>query len=329
MVMFRTCTAVAGVLALAAGFGTPALAQSDYPSRTVTIVSPVATGGTYSAAARIIATGLEQRLRQSFVVENRLGAGTVLGTNSVAKAAPDGYTLLVAGNPALAISPIVNKSLPYDPAADFAPIYFVGRSPQVLVVNADLPIRSVADIARYAKDNPGKLNYASTGAGTVLHLQGESLKSQLGLDITHVPYRGATPAVSDVAAGHVSMMFITHSVALGAIQAGKLRVLGISTKDRDEALPDIAPLAELGLPGFDMAVWYMLLAPAKTPNAIVERLHSEVGAIMSDAAVRRQLVTQGITPAGSLSPAQLTAYIKSEIEYWGSIGRKAGVAGTQ
>ncbi|MBM3529179.1 MAG: tripartite tricarboxylate transporter substrate binding protein [Alphaproteobacteria bacterium] len=318
---------VSAGLALALAGATAAFAQADYPSRTVTIVSPVATGGTYSAAARIIGAKLEERLRQPFVIENRQGAGTVLGTNSVAKAAPDGYTLLVAGNPALAINATVSKSLPYDPVADFAPIYFVGRTPQVLVVNAALPIRSVAEIVRYAKDNPGKLNYASTGAGTVLHLQGELLKGELKLDITHVPYRGASPALSDVAAGHVSMMFVGHSVARGMIDAGKVRAIGISTKERDDNLKGIPPLAETGLPGFDLALWYMLLAPARTPQPVVDRLHAEVEAIYGDAAVRSQLVSQGITPGRSMKPDALRAYIRSEIAFWGAIAKKAGVAG--
>jgi tripartite-type tricarboxylate transporter receptor subunit TctC len=214
--------------------------------------------------------------------------------------------------------------------ADFAPIAFLGRSPQVLLVNAALPIRSVADIVRYAKENPGKLNYASTGAGTVLHLQGELMKSQLGLDITHVPYRGAAPALNDIAAGHVALMFATYSVARPLVEAGRLRVIGISTKEPDDDLKDIPPLAETGLPGFDLAVWYMLMAPAMTPPPIVETLHREVAATLSDAAIRRQIITQGVIPAASSPPVEtLKGYIRSEMDYWGAIARKAGVAGTQ
>jgi tripartite-type tricarboxylate transporter receptor subunit TctC len=315
-------------LALASGIPTAALAQSDYPSRTVTIVSPVATGGTYSSYARIIGAKLEERLHQTFIVENRLGGGTVVGTNSVAKAAPDGYTLLMAGSPALAISPTVNKSLSYDPAADFSPISLIGHSPQVLVVNAALPIKSVEDMVRYAKDNPGKLNYASTGPGTVVHLQAELMKNQLGLDLTHVPYRGASPALNDIAAGHVSMMFITYAPARALVEAGKLRVIGISTKARDEVLKDFPPLAETGLSGFDTSIWYMLVAPAKTPQPIVSKLHAEVGAIVGDAAVRKQLISQGVTPGVSPPPDALTKYIRAQIDTWGNIARKAGVAGT-
>jgi tripartite-type tricarboxylate transporter receptor subunit TctC len=318
---------IAAALVLGGGCCAAAQAQSDYPSRTVTIVSPVATGGTYSAFARIVGGKLEERLRQPFVVENRQGGGTIVGTNSVAKAAPDGYTLLMAGSPALAISPTVNKSLPYDPAGDFAPVALIGRSPQVLVVNAALPIQSVADIVRYAKANPGKLNYASTGPGTVVHLQGELMKNQLGLDMTHVPYRGAAPALNDIAAGHVAMMFITFAPAQALVQAGKLRVIGLTTKDRDESLPDIAPLHENGLPGFDTSIWYMLVAPAKTPQPVVDRLHGEMAAVLGDAAVRKQLLSQGVTPGRSPPPDVLQQYIRSEIGVWGAIARQAGMAG--
>jgi len=307
---------------------TAAFAQSDYPSRTVTIVSPVATGGTYSAYARIIGTKLEERLRHPFVIENRQGGGTVVGTNSVAKATPDGYTLLMAGTPALAISPTVNKTLPYDPAADFMPISLIGHSPQVLLVDAALPIKSIADMVRYAKEHPGKLNYASTGPGTVVHLQAELMKNQLGLDLTHVPYRGASPALNDIAAGHVSMMFITYSAAQSLIDAGKPRVIGISSKARDEELKDILPLAETGLPGFDTSIWYMLVAPAKTPQAIAAKLHAEVGAVLTDPTVRKQLISQGVTPGRSPPPEALAKFIRTEIDTWGAIARKAGVAGT-
>jgi tripartite-type tricarboxylate transporter receptor subunit TctC len=319
---------LACAFALAFSVPTSLSAQSDYPSRTVTIVSPVATGGTYSAYARIVGAKLEERLHQTFIVENRLGGGTVVGTNSVARAAPDGYTLLMAGSPALAISPTVNKTLSYDPAADFSPISLIGHSPQVLVVNAALPIKSIEDIVRYAKDNPGKLNYASTGPGTVVHLQAELMKSQLGLDLTHVPYRGAAPALNDIAAGHVSMMFITYAPARALVEAGKLRVIGISTKERDEALKDFPPLAETGLPGFDTSIWYMLVAPAKTPQPIVGKLHAEVGAILGDATVRKQLISQGVTPGVSPPPDALAKYIRAQIDTWGNIARKAGVAGT-
>ncbi len=322
-----TPLAVTGALALGSSFCTIAHAQSEYPSRPITIVSPVATGGTYSAYARLIGGKLEERLRQPIVVENRPGAGTVIGTNWVARAAPDGYTLLMAGSPALAISTTVNKSLPYDAVADFAPISMIGKSPQVLVVNASLPVESVADIVRYAKKNPGKLSYASTGVGTVVHLQGELMKNQLGIEMIHVPYRGAALALSDIAAGHVSMMFVSISPAQPLIQAGKLRVIGISTKERDEVWKDIPPLSDVGLPEFDTSIWYMLVAPAKTPRSVIDRLNKEVSIIVGDPDVRKQLLNQGVTPAGLSNPDELTKYIQSEIQHWGAIVKKAGVAG--
>jgi tripartite-type tricarboxylate transporter receptor subunit TctC len=223
----------------------------------------------------------------------------------------------------------VFKRLPFDPVNDFAPISLFARTPEVLVVNAATPIHSVADIARLAKEKPGVLTYATSGPGTALHLEGELLKIKLGVNITHVPYRGALPALNDVAAGHVTMMFISVAPALPLIQAGKLRVLGVTTAQRIPAVPDAPPLAEVGLPGLDSDAWYMVLAPAKTPQPILDLLHREIGIIMRDPVVQQDFVRQGMIPVDSPPMDKLKPFIEAEIAHWTDVAMKAGVAGSQ
>ncbi len=247
--------------------------DSDYPNRIVTIVAPSAPGGLYSLFGRILGTRLEQRLGKSFVVENRPGASSVVGALAVARAVPDGYTLMIASGATLAVNVTLHRKLPYDPAADFVPIALVARVPEVLVVNAQLPVRSLADLVALARTRP--LSFASAGPGTAQHLEGEMLKSALGLDMLHVPYKGALPALNDVVGGHVAMMFTPIPNALPLIGSGKVRALGLATSERVAALPDVPPLAAVGAPGFEAGGWFMLVAPAATPQPIVDRLHTE------------------------------------------------------
>src|SRR4051794_1147643 len=254
---------------------TPAAAQ-DYPTRPVTIVVPFAAGGTTEILARIVGQKLQERLGRPFLVEMKPGAGTAVGSNAVAKATPDGYTLLMATSTPMAINVTLHKNLPYDPATDFVPLALVAQSPFVLLVNRDLPVKSVADLVAYAKANPGKLSFGSGGAGAPHHLFGELFKSMTGTQMTHVPYRGSLPALNDVVAGHIQFMFCDVPPAAGMIQAGRVRALGVSTTTRLPAFPDIPPVSEAGVPGFDAAAWLMLVAPAKTPQPIVDKLHSEL-----------------------------------------------------
>ena len=222
-------------------------AAQDYPSRIVTIVAPAAPGGLYSLFARLIGSKLEQRLGKPFIVENRPGASSIVGSMSVIRSPHDGYTLMVANNTGLAVNPTLRKSLPYDPVNDFAPIALIVRIPEVLVVNAALPVHSVADIARLANATPGGLTYGSAGAGTAQHFSGVMLGSVLGIRMTHVPYKGMQPAISDVAGGHIPLMFSPIPFALPLTQAGKLRMLGVTTAERLEAIPDVPPLTEIGV----------------------------------------------------------------------------------
>jgi tripartite-type tricarboxylate transporter receptor subunit TctC len=305
-----------------------ALAQpSDYPARIVTIVAPSAPGGLYSLFARILGGKLEQRLGKSFVVENRPGAASVVGAQLVARAAPDGYTLMIASGATMAVNVTLHKQLPYDPVTDFVPIALIARIPEVLVVNPALPVHSLADLVALAKTQP--LTFASAGPGTAQHLEGEMLKQALGLDMTHVPYKGALPALNDVIGGHVTMMFSPVANAQSMIQAGKVRALGVAARERVAALPDVPPLAEVGAPDFDANGWFMLVAPAATPRDIVARLHQETRAILAEPELRAQFVRQGLIPVDTPSPDELKAFVRAQIAYWDRTLHRIGLAGME
>ena len=322
----RPLLSLALLLAAAADLVAP-VAAADYPTRLVTIVAPSAPGGLYSLFARILAGKLEQRLGRTFVVENRPGAASVVGALAVARAAPDGYTLMVASGATMAVNVTLHKALPYDPAADFVPIALIARVPEVLVVDPALPIRSLADLTAYANDHP--VTFASAGAGTAQHLEGEMLKRALGVEMTHVPYKGALPALNDVMGGHVTMMFSPVANALSMIAAGKVRAIGLATRDRVAALPDVPPLAALGAAGFDAAGWFMLVAPAATPRAIVDRLHREMRAILADPALRQQFVDEGLIPVDTPPPDALTTYVRDQIAVWRDTLTRIGLAGIE
>jgi len=299
----------------------------DYPTRPVTIIAPSAPGGLYSLFARILGSKLEQRLGKPFVIENRPGAASVVGAQLVARAAPDGYTLMTASGATMAVNVTLHKQLPYDPLADFVPIALIARVPEVLVVNPALPVHSLADLATLAKSQP--LTFASAGAGTGQHLEGEMLKQSLGLDMTHVPYKGALPAISDVMGGHVTMMFCPVAVALSMIRAGKVRAIGVAGRERVAALPDVPSLAEIGMPGFESSAWFMLVAPAATPRPIVDRLHAESRAILAEPELRAQFVNQGLLPVDTPSPDELRAFVREQIAYWDRTLHKIGLAGME
>jgi tripartite-type tricarboxylate transporter receptor subunit TctC len=300
-----------------------------YPSRTVTIVAPAAPGGLYSLFARLIADTLEKRLGKSFIVENRPGASSIVGAVSLMHAPPDGYTLMVANSTGMATNVTIHKSLPYDPTIDLTPVMLIARIPEVLVVNADLGVHSIADLVKLANATPGGLSFGSAGAGTAQHLDGEALKSILGIPMTHVPYKGVSPALSDVAGGHIPMMFSPIPLAMPLIQAGKLTTLGVTTKVRVEALPDVPALSEIGVPGYDASSWFMLVAPGKTPKEIIDKLYSTLHGFSGDADARKQFITLGLMPVDSPSPEALKAFVKSEIARWAKVVTTAGLAGSQ
>jgi tripartite-type tricarboxylate transporter receptor subunit TctC len=301
----------------------------DFPSRTVTIVVPYAPGGSTEILARIIAQNLTPRLGQSVIVENRPGAGTVIGASYVAKAEPDGYTLLMVTPTPMAINVRVHKQLPYDPATDFVPLVMVAAAPFVLIVNADLPVHSVKELIAYAKERPGKLSYGSGGVGAPHHLYAELFKSMTGIQLTHVPYKGSLPALNDVLAGHIELMFCDVPPAAGQIKAGKVRALGVTTKARLAAFPDIPPISEAGVPGFEVSGWFMVVAPAKTPPAVVAKLHGELKTVLDTPALKEQIAKLSLLPLDTPSVDDMKAFVKSEIVRWGKVVEAAGIAGTE
>jgi len=301
----------------------------DYPTRPVTIVVPFSPGGAGDILARMLGQRLEQKWGNAFIVENKTGAGGVIGVSAVARAVPDGYTLLVAGSPQMAANVSLFKNLSYDPVADFVPLALAAQTPFVLVVNPELPVHSVADLIRFAKERAGNLSYATAGIGTPHHLFAELLKSMTGIDMSPVPYRGSLPALNDVVAGHVPLMFVDLGPGLGIIQAGKVRPLGVSTRTRLAVIPDVPPLAEAGVPGFDAASWQMFLAPAKTPRPIVDKLHGELKRLLDTSEIKDRILHDGMVPMDNSSVEELQNFVESEIARWGKVVRQAGLEGSQ
>jgi tripartite-type tricarboxylate transporter receptor subunit TctC len=300
----------------------------DYPTRAVTIVVPFTPAGTTDILARLIGQRLEQRLGKPFLVENRPGAGMQIGTSAVAKSAPDGYTLLVAPSSALAVNVTLYKKLPYDPLKDFAPIAILAHLPFVLVVNPSLPVKTVAELIDYAKERPGQLSFGSGGVGASHHLYGELFKSLTGVQMTHIPYKGTAPALNDLLAGHIQLLFSDAPPAMQLINTGKVRALGVTTANRIAVAPDIPPIGDT-VPGYDSAPWQMLAARAGTPAAILDRLQAEVKAIIGAADVQKQMTDMGLIPGEPRLSAELVRFLESEIVRWGKIVHQAGAAGIE
>jgi tripartite-type tricarboxylate transporter receptor subunit TctC len=321
-----------GIIALAfagaPGFHHAASAQ-DYPTRPVTLIVPYAPGAATDTIARLLAQRLEQRLGKPVIAENRTGAATLIGASYVARAAPDGYTLLHATSTTMAINVRLYKKLPYDPANDFTPVALIAGVPFVLVVNPSLGINSIADLVALAKSKPGTITFASSGPGSAAHLYAELLKSMTGIAMTHVPYRGIAPALNDIVAGHVSLMFGDFGSSLELARAGKLRALGVSTAQRNGAAPDLATIAEAGLPGYEASAWHMVVAPAKTPRPIVERLNADFRAIAQEGEVQKGMLDRGISPLVTPPTAELEKFVNAEIVRWGKVVEQAGIAETE
>jgi tripartite-type tricarboxylate transporter receptor subunit TctC len=304
-------------------------AAQDYPSRPVTIAVPYAAGGGVDVVTRLVAQQLSTKFGQSFVVDNRTGAGGLIASSSVARATPDGYTLLLGTDAQLAAQVTLRKSLPYEPLKDFVPIALVGATPFGLVVNASLPVKSVSDLVKLAKLQPGKISFGSSGPGGVPHLLTELFMSMTGTKMTHVPYKGTAQALNDVVAGHVPMTFSGLVPVVGLLKQGKVRVLGISSKTRVAVMPDVPPIAEAGVPGFEAAAWLMIVAPAGTPKPIVDKLHAEITAIVKQPDIQARFDQVGYLPPDPTPQTELRALIKSEIARWGKVIEGAGIARTQ
>jgi tripartite-type tricarboxylate transporter receptor subunit TctC len=316
------------LLFVAATLATPAAQAQDYPNRQITLIAPWPAGGSIDTLSRIVASPLSERLGKPVVVENRPGAGSVIGTAAAAKAAPDGYTIGFPGSGALAINAAMYKKLPYDPIKDLIPVTLIAKIPFVLVVTPSLPVRSVAELVQYARDNPGKLSFASGGPGSPHHLYAEMLQGMTGIRMTHIPYKGNTPALTDVIAGHVPVMFSDITV-LPQIGDGKVRALGVSTAVRLPSAPEIPPIAEVGVSGFDAAGWGVFTLPAGTPTGIVDKLKNAVDAVMALPDVQQQIIRLGMIPGGGASSEELERFIASEMARWGKVVTQAGLAGTE
>ena len=295
----------------------------DYPNHQVTFIVPFAPAGGTDVLARLLAEKLEQALGKPFVVENRPGAGTVIATNFVAKSPPDGYTIMMDVS-SLAIDVTLYKSLPYDPVKDLALVALIARVPFILVVNPTLPVNSVEELIALAKKR--QLSYGSGGIGAFHHLAAALFASMTGITMTHVPYRGTAPALTDLAGGYIQLMFSDIGPALPLINAGKIRPLAVTTKERFAALPNLPPLAEVGVPGFDAAAWQGVVAPAKTPQPILTKLNSQLNAIMAMDDVRTRMTDFGMIPVGTGSLDELHQFLQSEIVRWGKVVEEAGIA---
>ncbi len=305
-----------------------AVSAETFPSRPVMLVVPLGAGGAMDVIIRTMAPKLTELLGQPMVVENKTGGGTVTAAQYVAKSvAPDGYTLLVAPSGTLTTNAVLYKTLPYDPLHDFVPIALYTKVPFVLVVNSSLPINNVADLVRYAKEG-GKLSYASTGTGAVPHLATELLRNALGIEMTHVPYRGAPQALTDVLAGHVQLTFADPSIAPPMLKDGKVRALGVSSLSRIGIMPDVPPLAEVGVPGFEAVSWHMVVAPIGTPPDVVEKLHAAFKTVGKLPEIQERLVGMGLIPIDTPSVTELKKFLDAEMVKWRQQVEKAGIAGS-
>jgi tripartite-type tricarboxylate transporter receptor subunit TctC len=319
--MPRIMTALLAGLALI--WAAPITQAADYPVRPVTLAVAFTPGGPSDVLSRIVGKKLEQLLGQPFIIENRPGAGGNVAAEQVARAPADGHTLLMGNNSILATNAALYKKINFDPEADFAPISLVGSQANILVVNPQLPVRSMAELIAYAKANPGKVNYASSGHGAAAHLAAELFKAEAKIDIVHVPYTGAAPALQDVIAGHVQMMFATAASVVPHIQSGQVRALAVTTLKRTAVFPDLATVDELGLKGFDATTWHGLVAPSRTPKDVIATLHRATVAALADAAVRKSLGDLGVDIVGN-TPEEFTTYIKAEIPKWTAIVKASG-----
>jgi tripartite-type tricarboxylate transporter receptor subunit TctC len=313
---FLAGLAVAATLSFAAS-------AADYPTRPVSIVVAFTPGGPSDVLSRIIGQRLNEILHQPFIIENRPGSGGNIAAEQVARAAPDGYTLLMGNNSILATNAALYKKLGYDPERDFAPIAMIGSQANILVVNPSVPAQSMAELIALAKASPGQLNFASSGHGAAAHLAGDLFKAEAKVNIVHVPYKGAAPALQDVMAGHVQMMFATAASVIGLIKSGKVRALAVTTPQRTALLPDLPTVDELGIKGFDATTWHGLVAPTGTPREVIDTLHFAVTAALKDPATRKQLTELGVDIVGS-TPKEFEAYIKSEIPKWTAVVKTSG-----
>jgi len=320
--MIRRAFVVA--LLLACALPGPGLAQAPWPTKPVRIVVAYPPGGSTDIAARLLAERLGKALGQQVIVDNRGGAGGTIGALSVVRADPDGYTLLLAASPEVSIAPTTLKSMSYDPVKDLQPITLVGQVPFFLVANPQFPPNTLGELISYAKANPGKVNYSSYGNNTSNHLVGELFKATAGIDTVHVPYKGSGPSIIDLIAGQVQYTFDTPAATLAQVRAGKLKAIAVATPERLANAPGVPTMAESGLPGFIGGTWFGLLAPARTPKPIIDRLHAETAALLNGPELRRAFEERDIIPGGN-TPDEFGRFIAAEVGKWKTLAARIGL----
>jgi len=316
-------TAMSTVFLLLAAVGAGASAQ-DFPRKTVRLVVPVSPGGGSDLFGRIIGKKLTESWGQSAVVENRPGGGAIIGTEYVARSAPDGYTLLVVAS-THSINPSFYKKLPYDPVKDFSPVGLVGFFPNVIVVHPSVPVRNVKELIALARKRPGELTFGSAGVGQTTHLAGELFKSMAKINVVHIPYKGSGAAEIELAGGHVHYIVDSIPAAMGNIKSGRTRVIATAGKQRSPSLPDVPTVAESGLPDYEFTTWLGILAPAGTPAPVVSKIHGELGRVMNARDVRDLIAVQGAEPLTSRTPEEFGEYVRSQIGVYAKIIAMAGI----
>lgn len=300
------------------------LAQGKFPEKAITLVVPSAPGGTTDFVARLVSDQLAQALGQPVIVDNKAGAAGNIGNQAVARAKPDGHTLLVAYSGYQVGNPHLFKKAGWDPIKDFEPVAMMARAPQLIVMRTGLPFKTMQELVTHAKVNPGKLNFASSGAGSIQHIAGEMLQQQTGALMTHVPYKGAGPAVQDLLGGNVDIFITTPASVVAQVKADKLKALGVTGSARLSSLPDVPTVTEAGFPQFKLDSWFAVYAPAGTPADIVQTLNKTIGKILSQPEVQKKAIESGTT-VELMTPAQLGTYTKSELEFWGKVIKTANV----
>jgi len=310
------------LFALACALAAPTFAA--YPEKPIRLIMPYPAGGSIDTAGRAVAQKLADTFNQQIVIDNRTGAGGIIGTETAARAVPDGYTLVIGGTGTLALSPHLHRKLPYDPVRDFAPVTMLIASPYVIVVHPSVAATNVKELIALAKAKPGQINYASGGAGSAPHFASEMFNTAAGIKLTHVPYKGSTPGVIDLIGGQVQVMFTGIPSVIAYIKSNRLRALAITGKTRTAALPDVPTVIESGVPGYVVSPWFGLLVPARTPATIVQTLHRETVKVLRSPALLERFAVEGVDPVGD-TPEHFAAYIKEEIVTWGKVVKATGM----
>jgi tripartite-type tricarboxylate transporter receptor subunit TctC len=322
--MIATVNIQTFLAAAALGLAAPAALGQAYPAKPLRLVVPFAPGGVTDTSARVVADRLGARLGQAVVVENRPGASGNLGTQQVAQAAPDGYTLLLGFDGTMVINPWVFAKIPFDPLRDFEPVTKLGDATLILAAHPSLPANDVRELIALAKEKPGTLSYGTSGTGGTPHLAGEMLNQRAGIALVHVPYKGGGPAITDAVGGQIPLVFTAIAGAQQYVKSGRLKALGIPAAKRSAALPDAKTFVEAGLEGFVVDSWVGVLAPARTPRPVIERLHQEIGAVLAEPEVRGRYAVLGIEPVGN-TPAEFAAQIRTDLARWEKVVKQANV----